>query len=316
MPELPEVETIRRGLEDKLIGREITDISVRAPKIFQGQPESVVGLEILGLDRYGKLLVVRLSNGKILTIHLKMTGQLIWKRDPDQSLSEAEIDDIDNATLPLEIEDGEEEVSKEDVVVGGHPEKSYLQPLPHKHTHVIFSFNDGSRLYFNDLRKFGYIKVLTIDELPNLSFLQKLGPEPLEVSFTLRYLETQLKKRPRQPIKSFLLDQSNIAGLGNIYADESLFKAAILPDRPTGSLTPGETHNLHNSIQEVLELALLHGGSSSRDYLNALGERGTFLAVANVYHRTGQDCNRCATGHIQRQKIGGRSSHYCPICQR
>jgi len=239
MPELPEVETIRRGLEDHIVGLTLTDIEVRAPKIFIGEPEEIIGEDITSVERQGKLLIFRLSGSKLMTIHLKMTGQLIWKpamlvdRDP----AFEELDPlIDNAVMPY----SEEEVEEDDeVVMGGHPEKSYLQPLPHKHTHAIFQFSDGSRMYFNDLRKFGRITVLEAEDLPKTSFLERLGPEPLQSGFTAQYLVEQLAQRPRQPIKTFLLDQSNIAGLGNIYADESLFRAAILPDRLTGSLTAG-----------------------------------------------------------------------------
>ena len=311
MPELPEVETIRRGLEDKIVGLVIEDVEVRAPKIFQGDPILITNKEILALERYGKLLVFRLSESQVMTIHLKMTGQLIWKRSID-----SEIDDlsyVDNAELPDSAEEDEE---NDDVVVGGHPEAAYLQPLPHKHTHVIFSFSDGSKLYFNDLRKFGRVVQMPEDELREVAFLQKLGPEPLEKDFTKVYLAERLKKQPNVAIKALLLDQAVVAGLGNIYVDESLFRAAILPDRAAASLKPGEISNLHEAIQETLELALLHGGSSSKDYLNAVGERGTYLDIAQVYHRTGQLCNRCLTGLIQRKKIAGRSSHYCAICQR
>ena len=316
MPELPEVETIRRGLEEKLVGLQIEAIEVRAPKIFVGEPEEVIGLEILALDRYGKLLVFRLTGEKIITIHLKMTGQLIWKRDSVQEIEPVleEINFTDNAEVPLEYDDEEEEVAP-DVVMGGHPEKAYLNPLPHKHTHVIFTFSDGSRLYFNDLRKFGRIHVLPAEALKEIGFIKKLGPEPLEKSFTTDYLAERLMKRPKQLVKTFLLDQENIAGLGNIYADESLFRAAIRPDRESESLTKGEIRNLHEAIQETLELALQHGGSSSRDYVNAVGDKGTFLQIANVYHRTGLDCNRCIEGIIERKKIGGRSSHFCATCQ-
>jgi formamidopyrimidine-DNA glycosylase len=316
MPELPEVETIRRGLEDRLVGKVIEAIEVRAPKIFEGEPDEIIGLEVLSLQRQGKLLIFFLSSNMVVTIHLKMTGQLIWKPAAGQEMSEELLDVPDNATMSFEDEGEDDEEEELVAVMGGHPEKSYLDPLPHKHTHVIFSFDDGSKLYFNDLRKFGRITILSIDQLASLSFLERLGPEPLGADFTQEYLMDQLHKRPKQPVKSFLLDQSNIAGLGNIYADESLFRSAILPDRLTGSLTTGEITNLHEAVQETLEIALQHGGSSSKDYVNAVGDKGTFLAVANVYHRTGLNCNRCLEGIIQRKKIGGRSSHYCINCQR
>lgn len=289
MPELPEVETIRQGLSNRLANRTITNVEVRTAKIFSGDPQKILNTAITDISRQGKLLIFQLTGNLYLTVHLKMTGQLIWKpADEDES----------------------------DTVAGGHPEKVYLEPLPHKHTHVIFTFDDGSHLYFNDLRKFGLIEVLTESELNNLNFLQKLGPEPLEPGFTAEYLREQLKSHPGQPIKSFLLDQSNIAGLGNIYADESLFCAAIRPDRLAKSLTEGEIRNLHDCVQEVIELAIQRGGSTARDYVNAVGERGTFLDIANVYRRTGLDCNRCLEGKITRKVVGGRSSHFCPVCQR
>ncbi len=288
MPELPEVETIRRGLAPRLIGKTIEEITVRESKMFSGDEEAVIGRYISELRRHGKLLVFILDDGHAITVHLKMTGQLIWK--PAKSASE-------------------------EAVMGGHPSEGYLDPLPHKHTHVVIDFSDGSTLYFNDLRKFGMMSVLDEKGLEELHFIQKLGPEPLDKEFTSDYLAQQIKKHPRVPIKSFLLDQTNIAGLGNIYADESLFRAAILPVRLSGSLTSGEVRNLHAAIGETLELALLYGGSSEKDYVNAIGEKGTYLKIAQVYHRTGQQCVRCLEGTIERVKVAGRSTHYCPECQ-
>jgi formamidopyrimidine-DNA glycosylase len=293
MPELPEVETIRKGLESRIVGLFISSIEVRVDKLFQGDPDQLRGSLIEGVKRQGKLLIILLDQDLVLTIHLKMTGQLIWQAAVQ----------LTNST------------SEPEQVVGGHPQEAYLQPLPHKHTHIIFSLSDGSKLYFNDLRKFGKVTLLNKAELQNNNFLRKLGPEPLSANFNFDYLISRLRQKKRQMIKSFLLDQENIAGLGNIYADESLFRAAILPDRLAGSLTQGEVRNLFEAIQETIELAILHGGSTARDYLNAVGEKGTFLQIANVYQRTGQVCNRCG-GKVERKKIGGRSSHYCPNCQR
>lgn len=270
-----------------MVGKTVDDIRVNVEKQFIGDPELLLGRTITGIERFGKLLVFRLDSTDLFTVHLKMTGQLIWSPG-----------------------DGS------DAVMGGHPEKSYLDTLPHKHTHIQIEFTDGSTLYFNDLRKFGFMQALPASELEGLGFVQSLGPEPLEEGFTRTYLQERLLKRPKLVIKTFLLDQSNIAGLGNIYADESLFTASILPYRLSGELAVGEVNNLHTSIIETLELALLHGGSSSKDYLTATGDKGTYLTIANAYHRTGQDCNRGDGGIIQRMKIGGRSSHYCPICQQ
>lgn len=288
MPELPEVETIRKGLVRYLPGKIIESVEVRAPRIFVGDPLHLKGKKVENITRNGKLLSFILSDENVLTIHLKMTGQLIYRPNSDL----------------------------EEEVMGGHPEESYLQELPHKHTHVIIKFTDSSTLFYNDIRKFGRLTLINKSELAELKFLKKLGPEPLEEGFTVSYLSQQLKNKPRQLIKTFLLDQENIAGLGNIYADECLFRAFIRPDRLNSSLSQGEIRNLFDAIQETLELAIMHGGSSARDYVNAVGEKGTFLKIANVYQRTNLGCSRCQEGIISRQKIGGRSSHFCPICQR
>lgn len=288
MPELPEVETIRRGLEPRLTGQVIRRVEVRHPKSFVGDVDSLIGRRIDSIERQGKLLILLLDDETVLTVHLKMTGQLIWRADLDE----------------------------EEAVMGGHPAQSYMDPLPHKHTRVVIEFEDDSTLYFNDLRIFGQVSHLTMAELEQLDFLITMGPEPLSKEFTVEYLAEQIKAHPKLPIKTFLLDQQNLAGLGNIYADESLFRAAILPYRLAGELTAGEVRNLHEAIQETLELALMYGGSSEKDYVNAIGEKGTYLRIANVYHRTGLDCNRCDDGKIARIKLGGRSTHYCPECQR
>ena len=286
MPELPEVETIRRGLEPRLIGRTIDRAEVRAEKLFVGDPESLVGASVTRIGRYGKLLVFYFDNELALTVHLKMTGQLIWRGEGAET------------------------------VAGGHPEKSYIDPLPHKHTWIILHFVDNSVMYFNDLRKFGQMAVLRIEELSVHSFIKKLGPEPLSPEFTIEFLEDLLARRPKQVMKSLLLDQERIAGLGNIYVDESLFRAGIMPTRLAGSLKPSEIRILHDAIQVTIELALSNGGSSERDYLNAIGEKGTYIQIANVYRRTGLICKVCGESPILRMKIGGRSTHYCPVCQK
>jgi formamidopyrimidine-DNA glycosylase len=286
MPELPEVETIRRGLAQYLPGKTITVVEVLTSKQFIGDPQSIVGQKIQDIGRKGKLLLMELNDKRTLATHLKMTGQLIWKAPAGE------------------------------MVMGGHPEQAYIESLPGRHTRIIITFNDNSSLYFNDLRKFGWIHVLTPEELAELDFLKRLGPEPLTEAFTVSYLEERLRKSPRTPIKSFLLDQTHIAGLGNIYADESLFRAAIHPQRLAGSLNHDEAVILTEKIKETLQLALHHGGSSERDYLTAIGEKGTYLKVAQVYHKTGLLCPRCKKAKIERIKLGGRSTHFCPNCQK
>ncbi len=287
MPELPEVETIRRGLSERLAGRMVDGLEILREKQFSGEENKLLGQTIISVERFGKLLVMPLTNGWALAVHLKMTGQLLWKA----------------------AKGGER-------VMGGHPDATYIDELPNKYTRVILQFDDGSRLFFNDLRSFGYMHVLSPEEQARHKFMQSLGPEPLSPAFTVAYLTERLKRKENSSIKAFLLDQTNIAGLGNIYADESLFRAAILPTRKAGSLTGGEVRNLVDCIQETLELALQHGGSTEKDYRNAVGEKGTYLQVAQVYHKTGLRCARCNDGKITRIKLAGRSTHFCPVCQR
>ena len=284
MPELPEVETIRRGLEKHIVGAVIERVQVDTPKQFIGDPRTLTGVTVMTISRRGKLLIMTLSDGRYLTIHLKMTGQLLWKSVAGEA------------------------------VMGGHPAQSYIDQLPNRHTRMQFFFEDGSVLYFNDLRKFGFAELMSEQEFKLHDFLRRLGPEPLSHDFTLTYLRELLAGKST-PIKTFLLDQAHIAGLGNIYADESLFRAGIDPRRKAGTLDHDEIAKLHDAIRETLELALTYGGSSERDYVNAIGEKGTYLKIANVYRRTGQPCMRCPGHEIRRITLGGRSTHFCSNCQ-
>lgn len=286
MPELPEVETIRRGLAERILGSTITSVTIHTPKQVRGDSTLLIGRTVMDIRRHGKLLVFILDTGLAFTVHLKMTGQLLWRKQGS------------------------------DAVMGGHPSEGYLTELPHNHTRVSMRFADGAELFFNDLRTFGNVTILTEEALAEHPFITALGPEPLSDAFTLDYLTARLRRKPKTAIKVFLLDQTNIAGLGNIYADESCFRAAILPQRLASSLSPTETEALFHAIRETLALALEHGGSTERDYRNAIGEKGTYLKVANVYHRTGLPCTRCKEGVVTRIKLGGRSTHFCPNCQR
>ncbi|MBI4022722.1 hypothetical protein HY375_00980, partial [Candidatus Berkelbacteria bacterium] len=225
--------------------------------------------------------------------------------------------------------------------IGGHPEKAYEQPLPHKHTHVVIQFTDGSTLYFNDLRKFGWMRLLRSNSdrksqiapaspagrnrkvdrklqiKPTLNeFLSSLdhGPEPLGDEFTADYLWQQAKRRSI-PNKTFLLDQKVVAGVGNIYADEALFEAKLRPTRKTRSLTRAEAERLHAAIIHVLQLGIEHGGTTLNTYRTVEGTAGRMREYLKVYGREDQPCIVCGTP-IKRIKIGQRSNHYCPTCQR
>lgn len=274
MPELPEVETIRRQLEGVLIGQSIEKIDILAPKSFQGNSELIIGSLITDIGRRGKYLIFEFENHNGMLVHLKMSGQLL-------------------------IEDKEEKEDK-----------------AKKYTRVKFKISNGQELWFNDMRRFGYVRVLDQNQMQTLEKDLKLGVEPLEDDFTVERLRELLKKKPKSQVKPFLLDQTNIAGIGNIYADEALFAAMIAPDRRAGDLSIGEISNLAEVIQEVLEKSLIAGGSSMRMYVQTDGSRGQFLDQANVYGKEGFLCSRCNEGKIIRLKIAGRSSHFCPVCQR
>lgn len=283
MPELPEVETIKRGLLKELVGHTIQNVEVRVPKLFVGNADSLAGQKIEDIERRAKILIWKLSDCYLI-MHLKMTGQLIFVPNDSQRW-----------------------------LVGGHPDKLYGAELPHKHTHVIIEFDNGT-LYFNDLRKFGWMKLLQ-NEGELKPMIAEYGVEYDWPEYTLDYFTKKLLRRPKITIKQALLDQSLVAGVGNIYADESLFCAKIRPTRKVAELKPKETERLFECIPQVFELSLRHGGTSSQHYLKHDGTKGRFLEFANVYKREGETCKICGVP-IERIKIAGRSSHYCPHCQK
>lgn len=288
MPELPEVETIKKGLEQKVISLEIENIDIRLKKIFQGESDKVLNSKINRIARHGKMIEIDFENGQALLIHLKMTGQLVF----DLGLGD-----------------------KGGRVAGGHPSKDWVADLPNQFTHVIFHFKGGAVLYFNDLRRFGYIKVYNQDQLAKSKELSSLGRSPLDDNFNEEYLQEIEKKRPKLKIKQFLMDQTIIAGIGNIYADESLFCAGISPLRLSSQVGKEEFSRLIKCIKGVLKLALEHGGSSENTFVNVEGERGGMQNHFKVYRQTGRVCPK-GCGEIRRIVVGGRGTHYCPKCQK
>lgn len=284
MPELPEVEIIRRGLEHFLVGKAIEKVEIRVPKLFVGDSSLLSGAKIKSIDRRAKVLLINLSNKQTLLIHLKMTGQLVYQT-----------------------------ANEKEKIVGGHPQAAYNQPLPHKHSHVIFYFSDGSTLYFNDLRKFGWIQLVPTAQSLAHGMLESLGPEPLDHSFTVGILRDRLLRYPNRIIFTSLLDQSLISGLGNIYVNESLYEASIRPERVVSSLTINEWDKLWHAIRRVLESSIKYGGTSDSTYVSIEGKRGDYLTHAHVYHQK----NARPCGHaVIRKKIGGRTAHFCAIDQR
>ncbi len=288
MPELPEVETIVRDLNKYLPNKIIKEVKVLNKKI-KLTSASVRGKKIKRVWRRGKQIIIDLIPEQHLVIHLKMTGQLIW-RSASQTASN----------------------KKNKLVVGGHPIVGVGEELPNKFTRVIFRLADGSELFFNDVRKFGYIKLLSARALAAIS--DRLGPEPLAKNFNGQKLQTALAGRSKAKIKAALLDQSKVAGIGNIYADESLWLAKILPQRTVASLKEAEWSALAKAITKVLKLSITHRGTSFSDYRDARGGSGNFLKKLKVYGRGGKKCFKCGQ-ILHKSKLVGRGTVWCGECQ-
>lgn len=289
MPELPEIETIRVGLAGQLSGRMISSVEVLNQKTMPYPRElindSLVGAKVDQLRRFGKVLIIDLDNAVSLIFHLKMTGQMVV-------------------------------TSKQGArYAGGHPTESMVRELPDNSTRVIFEFKGGDKLFFNDQRKFGWIKVVDTAEVEEDPLLKRMGPEPLSKDFTLAGLEKELTSHARAPIKPVILDQSTVAGVGNIYADESLHLAKVHPGRLAGSLKPAEVKRLHQAIKTIIQAGVKHGGTSLAHYVNALGGKGDYLDNARVFRRQGQPCGVCGA-IIKKIRLAGRGTHYCPKCQQ
>lgn len=287
MPELPEVETVVLGLRRFLRGHTIKDVTTDWSKSLRiSEPKikrEILGQEITGLGRAGKMILINLRNGSTLVVHLKMTGQLVYRGgEPEADFG------------------------------AGHPSESLVSRLPDKTTRVIFALDGRAVLYFNDMRKFGWIKILNNDEIESADFINLLGPDLLEVD-SKEFIQ-RLSGRGKN-IKACLLDQSIVSGCGNIYADESLWASGIHPARPAGELTDKQLSDLHRNLQEVLRFSIEQGGSSSRNYVNASGLKGKYLDFVNVYQKAGSPCAKCETP-IERIVVAGRGTHLCPVCQK
>jgi len=196
----------------------------------------------------------------------------------------------------------------------GHPNDSLVNALPDRSTRVTINFTDGSTLYFNDQRKFGWVRLLPTLEVPEIDFMKKVGPEPLAADFTAEQFAARFTRRAKTSIKAAFLDQSVVAGVGNIYADESLWGAKIHPTRLVGSVTKDEFALLYSELRDVMNLAIEKGGSSNQNYVNAEGKKGSYMDFARVFRREGQECPRCHSV-IEKSRVAGRGTHTCPVCQ-
>jgi formamidopyrimidine-DNA glycosylase len=289
MPELPEVETIRRGLSRLIVGKQVTGAeNFASPKSFpnaEGDVEQFLyGATITDVRRRAKVLLIDLSSEYTLVTHLKMTGQII-------------------------VVDGNERWG------GGHPNDSFVRTLPDNTTRERLDFSDGSHLYFNDLRKFGWMKLYPTIEVPNIDFMQRVGPEPLEDAFTSTEFIPRVRKRNGTTIKAAILDQTVLAGVGNIYADESLWSTKLHPATRVRDVTDGQLAELLTNIKAVMNLSIAHGGSTDKNYVDAEGKKGSYLKFANVFRREGQACPRHPDVLIEKIRVAGRGTHICPVCQ-
>lgn len=288
MPELPEVETVRSGLQRLIVGKQIAGVIHDTPKSFPNAEADVqsfmLGAKVVKVARRAKVLLIELSSKYTLLTHLKMTGQLVYQ-------------------------------SPENRWGAGHPNDSLLAELPDKTTRVTITFDDGSHLFFNDQRKFGWMKLIPTAEIPNIDFVKKLGPEPLAADFTAADFRARLRRRAGSGIKAVLLDQTVIAGVGNIYADESLWAARIHPLTPVKGISTVKLNRLFKELQAVLRLSIAKGGSTDRNYRDAEGQKGSYLSFAQVFRRDGQPCSRCDTTIIK-IRAAGRGTHLCPRCQK
>lgn len=272
MPELPEVETVRRGLTQLVEGSTIKTVDVLYPKMINVSPEefnaALQGKRIEKIDRRGKYLFIRLSDNLTIVSHLRMEG-------------------------------------KYDV----EPEGSSID----KHTHIIFHLTDGRQLRYNDTRKFGRMNLVDTGTEMQVAGLKTIGPEPTEDDLTVAYM-TKIFAKSRKVVKPFLLDQSNIAGLGNIYADEVLWLSKINPQQPVNTISLAKIKLLRKSIIAELKKAIAGHGTTVHSYSTAYGEAGNFQNQLNVYGREGEPCPRCGT-KIVKIKLAQRGTHYCPKCQ-
>ncbi len=285
MPELPEVETIRRDLEAHILNKKITSLEVLSPQTIRGKisdfKKPVFNNCFKRIDRVGKLLIFVLQEDQYLLTHLKMTGQFI-------------------------LEEKKKRLS------GGHPFTNIEASLPNKFTRVVFSFSSGAKLYFNDLRRFGFMQV--VDDVGLQKARARFGIEPIDHKFTLAYFKNLLKKR-KTKLKALLLDQTLIAGLGNIYADEACFFAGVLPDRTARSLNDYEVRKLHAACRRVLELGIKNRGTSFSNYIDLKGQKGKHYDFLNVYGRGNKKCKKCKKHIIKKVRLVGRGTHFCPHCQ-
>lgn len=290
MPELPEVEAIKLQLGRFLVGHKIVSVEIRNAKTFSGNPKDIEGAKVIGTRRFGKVSIIDLDNNYSILTHVKLTGQYIY-RGP-------------NLPKPKEL-------SKK--VTGG---------VPGPHTLVIFNLDKGGVLYYNDVRRFGWIRVEKTDEVPNESFIKKLGPEPFGSAsgqgprlLTLEYFREMLSKTSR-PVKIVIMDQTKMGGVGNIYANDALWLAKINPKTPAKELQNNKVTELYEAILSVLREGIRWGGASELAFVTPDGTEGNYQGHTLAYGHEGEPCERCHKGIFKKYFLGGRGTYVCPVCQK
>lgn len=287
MPELPEVETVRLQLKHKVIGKIIDSVEVFHMKTVEHNRligKKLKGRQIADIDRIGKLLIFSFTNqdNLFLLAHLKMTGQFFFVG------------------------------KKGDVVGGGHSMTASDRELPGRHTRVAFHFTDGTTLFFNDMRLFGYTKLANKKEVAEAR--KGFGPEPIDPNFDMEWFVTHVRKR-QSPIKAVLLDQSFLAGLGNIYVDEALWRAQVRPMRKASTLTKKEAVAIATASGDVMRESIAVGGTTFQNFADTDGHAGNFTAYLKIFGKQGESCSRCGA-IIIKIRCAGRGTHYCPGCQK
>ena len=322
MPELPEVETVRRGLHELIIGRIIKSVrEFESPKSFPNAASDIktflIGASVIDVRRRAKVLLIDLSSEYTLVVHLKMTGQLVFVGNAagpavasaPTSRSHAR---LEVGAAPRDVTHGFRDPER---FGAGHPNDSLIGELPDRSTRVALEYIDGSHLYFNDQRKFGWMKLFPTVEVPNIDFMKKVGPEPLEDAFTASTFIERIRRRNGTTIKAAILDQTVLAGVGNIYADESLWGAKIHPATRVRDVTDKQLTVLLKEIKYVMNLAIEKGGSTDKNYVNAEGKRGSYIDFARVFRQDGKACPRHPDVIIEKIRVAGRGTHICPVCQ-
>lgn len=308
MPELPEVETVVNELNAKLKNLKIKTVVINAPKIISIGPgtvsnkrevstknvqyfiSSLQGQKVKSVTRRAKILIFSFSGELTMLVHLKMTGQFIFEDKAQKKITGSKYRMLNRLHAPL-------------------------VQLPGKHTHVVFEFTDGSTLYFNDVRKFGYLKLIQNNQLPDVKEFTEYGPEPIHKNFSFEVFETAVKKKKNGLIKQVIMDNSVVVGIGNIYSDEILFHAKVKPTRKVSTLKSMEMKEIYKWIKPILNKGIKAKGSSVGDFVRTDGSWGQMGKFHFVYGRKGQECKKCGT-IIESVKVGGRTGSFCPKCQK